>query len=589
MNHEQLSHANILITPGRWQMALKTSLLTVILLVFSSTVWAFGTYDGCKDCHGGFLDSPYTSLQDGTNWGSSLMSGHEAFVGRTCDACHKSGSKGEVFLNFSIDGTLSKSCVGCHGRDEDVTGECIGLDGMEAECGSGAGLRQHHESQVGDGTCSGCHGGDDTPVGENILPFNYGQNDVVMEDSCDDDGSESQFGPTGLDNDGDGPRDGDDSDCEANSPPTQPGTLSASEVTANSATVTWGASSDDDDDPISYQVDYRRNGEAPWSDGGSTNTTSQQLSGLDAEQSYDVRVTPNDGTADGPRRSAMNLFETEPGGSSFSINAGHSGAWFNPVTDGQGQFIDVEPEEQFMFISWFTYTDAASDNPNEQQWYTAQGNYSGDTAVLDLFEALGGKFDDPQEVTNPRIGEVTLTFSDCDMGMMSYLFDEEELLGEFPMIRVIPGSENVCEGLSGNNTEAVDINAGMDGAWFDPATSGQGYFIDAHPAPEGGNFIFVSWFTYGNATASGQRWLTAQGGFEGSMAEIDVYEATGGSFDDPEPVSNPKVGTMSLDFTDCSNALLSYSLPTDPAEGDIAITRVIAGAQALCEELAGED
>jgi len=102
--------------------------------------------------------------------------------------------------------------------------------------------------------------------------------------------------------------------------------------------------------------------------------------------------------------------------------------------------------------------------------------------------------------------------------------------------------------------------------------------------------MFISWFTYGNVTASGQRWLTAQGGFEGSSAEIDVFETTGGgSFDDPEPISTTKVGTMSLDFTDCSNAQLSYSLPADPAEGDIAITRVIPGSQALCEEPAGAE
>ena len=93
----------------------------------------------------------------------------------------------------------------------------------------------------------------------------------------------------------------------------------------------------------------------------------------------------------------------------FQINGGHSGAWFNPDTSGQGQLIDVVPETQFMFISWFTYTDDASDNPNEQQWYTAQGNYSGNTAELDLFETLGGKFDDPQAVSNTRIGEVTLS------------------------------------------------------------------------------------------------------------------------------------------------------------------------------------
>jgi len=46
---------------------------------------------------------------------------------------------------------------------------------------------------------------------------------------------------------------------------------------------------------------------------------------------------------------------------------------------------------------------------------------------------------------------------------------------------------------------------------------------------------------------------------------------------------------MNLDFTDCSNAQLSYSLTADPAAGDIAITRVIPGSQALCEELAGAE
>ncbi|MFB3079806.1 MAG: FG-GAP repeat protein, partial [Lysobacterales bacterium] len=273
----------------------------------------------------------------------------------------------------------------------------------------------------------------------------------------------------------------------------------------------------------------------------------------------------------GAYRDALNtgaayIFELS---SEFHINAGHSGAWFNPDTAGQGQFIDVEPESQFMFISWFTYTDAASDNPNEQRWLTAQGNYSGDTAELALFETLGGQFDDPRMVTTTQIGEVTLSFSDCGQGQMTYSLDEEGLQGEFPLLRVIPGSENVCEDLAGTSPQAVDINAGMDGAWFDPNTPGQGFFIDSHPDPDGGNFIFVSWFTYGDDTASGQRWLTAQGSFEGSIAEIDVFETTGGSFDDPQATSTTNVGTMSLDFTDCSNALLTYSLPANGAEGDI--------------------
>jgi hypothetical protein len=272
-------------------------------------------------------------------------------------------------------------------------------------------------------------------------------------------------------------------------------------------------------------------------------------------------------------------------GNESRIGAGHTGAWFYPETSGQGQFIDIEPKKQTIFLSWFTYTDAASANSTEQRWLTALGKYSGNTAVLDLHETLGGKFDDPQGVTTTKIGEVTVSFNDCEQGQMSYNIPAENLQGSFPMQRVISGSGNVCGQRSEVAIEAVDINAGMDGAWFDSNTSGQGFFMDAHPDPEGGNTLFVSWFTYGNTNASGQRWLTALGSFDGSVADIDVHETTGGSFDDPQAPSTTKVGTMSIDFTDCSNAQLSYSLPADPAAGDITITRVIAGAQALCEEL----
>ena len=205
------------------------------------------------------------------------------------------------------------------------------------------------------------------------------------------------------------------------------------------------------------------------------------------------------------------------------------------------------------------------------------------------FTGMGGSFQTEWVATFHRNRWQPWTGILSGQGQMFYSFDEDGRQGQFPMQRVIPGSDNVCEGLSGNTTQAVDINAGMDGAWFDRDTQGQGFFIDTHPDLDGGNFIFVAWFTYGDKTASGQRWLTAQGSFEGSIAEIDVFETTDGSFDDPQATSTTKVGTMSLDFTDCSNALLTYALPAESAEGDIAITRVLPGGQALCEELSGAE
>jgi hypothetical protein len=276
-----------------------------------------------------------------------------------------------------------------------------------------------------------------------------------------------------------------------------------------------------------------------------------------------------------------------------AINAGHAGAWFSPATAGQGLFIDVEPANRFLFLAWFTYTADASGQPQQQRWLTAQGEYAGDTATLTLHETLGGRFADPQAVTTTPVGQVTLAFADCANGQLSYRIDDEGLEGAFPLTRVFPGAELSCEQLAGqleaDLPQAVAINAGMDGAWYDPGTPGQGFFIDAHPEAEGAGFVFVSWFTFGGSTASGQRWLTAQGEFAGAEAGIEVHETTGGHFDAPGDTVTVPVGTLQLSFTDCSNAVFSYALPGEGAEGDIAVTRVVPGGGAFCEAQAAAE
>jgi hypothetical protein len=271
----------------------------------------------------------------------------------------------------------------------------------------------------------------------------------------------------------------------------------------------------------------------------------------------------------------------------FRFNDGLAGAWYNPETPGQGVLIKVEPEDQFLFLAWFTHTDGESSNTGEQHWFTAQGNYSGQKAELTLYETLGGKFDDPQSINTNPVGTATLNFSDCGFGMMSYNLSNWHLEGVFPLERAIPGSENVCKGKAIEiTTKSIDINAGMDGAWYNPETPGQGLVIDVYTDSEGENFIFVAWFTFGDDTSSGQQWLTAQGSFGGSTAQADVYRTTGGSFDDPQAVSYELVGTLNLDFTDCSNASLSYSLTE---EGSFDIIRALPKGKALCESLSSQE
>ena len=140
------------------------------------------------------------------------------------------------------------------------------------------------------------------------------------------------------------------------------------------------------------------------------------------------------------------------------------------------------------------------------------------------------------------------------------------------------------------------INPGLSGAWFNPQTPGQGFFLEVFPAI---NLVFLAWFTYevapagGNSTAQvghpGHRWLTAQGGFDGDTASLTVTLTTGGVFDDAAAVTNTTDGTIQLQFSDCSSGELRYVLTTAGLNGTIPLARLANDNVPLCESLDGTD
>lgn len=186
-----------------------------VLMIGASDVLAYEDYaGGCDTCHGGFRDSPYTSLSDGANWGDDLHDVHRNdMLGRDCDTCHSGSSFSPVLLDSSTGGSglAAISCVGCHGRDADM-----GNDGISA--GRGAGLRQHH-TNAGETICGACHSdaAGYTPVGEDVLPNYYaspGTGHSIPSNSCNPSGEEDFAGTAlGLDNDGDGTYDTSDANC----------------------------------------------------------------------------------------------------------------------------------------------------------------------------------------------------------------------------------------------------------------------------------------------------------------------------------------------------------------------------------------
>ena len=108
--------------------------------------------------------------------------------------------------------------------------------------------------------------------------------------------------------------------------------------------------------------------------------------------------------------------------------------------------------------------------------------------------------------------------------------------------------------------------------------------------------MFLAWFTYDvtrppdDVTAilgePGHRWITAQGSYSGDTATLEVNVTSGGTFDSPEPpVSTVPDGSMTVQFSSCTEGLLSYQIDSIGLSGTVPIERIVLDRVPLCEAL----
>ena len=144
--------------------------------------------------------------------------------------------------------------------------------------------------------------------------------------------------------------------------------------------------------------------------------------------------------------------------------------------------------------------------------------------------------------------------------------------------------------------EVFSINPGLNDAWYNPETDGQGFFITVFPDL---GAVSLAWFTYdtdlppidaaSNLGDPGHRWLTAVGPIVGNQAIMEIEMTSGGLFDvatvidrtDP-PGSD---GTIILTFDSCNSGTIEYDIPSINRQGSVPIQRVANDNIVLCEVL----
>lgn len=125
--------------------------------------------------------------------------------------------------------------------------------------------------------------------------------------------------------------------------------------------------------------------------------------------------------------------------STFEINAGRTGAWYDPRLAGQGFLLDVIESSNQLFLAWFTFAASSTQkigSPNHR-WLTAQGAYRGDRASLEVTLTEGGQFSESGPVQQRAAGTIDLKVTGCTAATLTYTLPDGES-GVLDLVRLTP-------------------------------------------------------------------------------------------------------------------------------------------------------
>jgi len=156
------------------------------------------------------------------------------------------------------------------------------------------------------------------------------------------------------------------------------------------------------------------------------------------------------------------------------------------------------------------------------------------------------------------------------------------------VLLVVPYSQGAQSAETG-----FQINDGINDAWYNPDTAGQGFFINVFSQ---GGTVFLAWFTFDTERPAneitavlgepGHRWLTAFGAYNGNRADLSIEVTSGGIFNSAAPVpTQDSDGTITLEFESCTSGTITFDIPSVGKNGVIPIERLANDNVALCLEL----
>lgn len=275
-----------------------------------------------------------------------------------------------------------------------------------------------------------------------------------------------------------------------------------------------------------------------------------------------------------------------------------AGAWYAPATSGEGFVLTWLPESRTLFAPWFTFaTGGALEDQSAARWYSLQGTTRLDSPLVELqiLRNRGGQFAAPPITQAEVVGSAQLRFTDCDRATLSYRFNdgvEQGRTGSMPLVRIgarVHGCRDAAGVLQPPSLAVADaggFTTRQSGAWFDPASSGQGLMLEVVPADSAqAGLLFAAWFSYDPMTppndSDAQDWLVLQGTLANArdgVVSVPILRVIGGELDRAASGNLFPIGMAEFHFQGCDQLRMDYRFDS----GELAAEHAgLSGSQLL--------
>ncbi|MCK7594218.1 cytochrome-c peroxidase [Pseudomarimonas salicorniae] len=207
----------------------------------------------------------------------------------------------------------------------------------------------------------------------------------------------------------------------------------------------------------------------------------------------------------------------------------HSGSWWNPSRDGEGQFLSFEQVagRRVAVMAWFTYDDQGA-----PRWLVGAADYAPGAIRVDipLFSGRGGRFGAgfrSESVDIVETGTATLTLEGCNQ--IGLLHADAEGAFSLPLTRLHGPLEGTdCDG-SRPDPELSRLPGSLSGAWWDAARAGEGSFIAFERAGER-RIASVYYFSFDEAGAPVWRVGSTEVDPDSDRFEVQLLSGRGARF-----------------------------------------------------------